>query len=81
MLHANDMDDDIITLKNETIVCHIPLCPKEVFRESRKGAYFYDYVVAKFKCDSVRYFVPGCNKRDPRYKYGYKGSNIWCWIA
>ncbi len=61
-LHANDMDDYIITLKNETIVCHIPLSPKEVFRESRKGTYFFDYVVAKFKGDSVRYFVPGSIK-------------------
>ena len=61
-LHANDMDDYIVTLKNETIYCHIPSTPKEVFRESRQGAYFYDYMVAKFKGDSVRYVVPGSIK-------------------
>ena len=61
-LHANDMDDYIVTLKNETIQCHIALSPKEVFRESRRGVYFFDYVVAKFKGDSVRYFVPGSIK-------------------
>ncbi|MFN3343921.1 MAG: hypothetical protein ACK40M_14590 [Flavobacteriales bacterium] len=55
----SEMNDRIITLKNDTIYCYIPNHPNQVFREARKAAYGFDYVVARFPGDSVRYFNPG----------------------
>ncbi|GEM_PF-2898623 len=66
VLHSaaeSEMNDRIITLNNDTIYCYIPNNPKQVFREPRKTVvYGYDYVVAKFAGDSVRFYNPGSIK-------------------
>jgi hypothetical protein len=59
---ANGFDDRIITLQNEAIACYIFSNPKELLRELRKATYYYNYIVVKFKNDSVRVYAPGSIK-------------------